>query len=115
MSLLATVCDEMGLQFTNNTALTLPQKWTDFLSMKDEELKQCKDDILKELNLDSNTVDKLWFNMHYLSLYQHFNIVRFILFAIHPHNNQNKIKKTKQNVLSVIFNSFHRTIKYAQV
>lgn len=80
MSLLSVVCDEMGLELNKDVSLQIPQKWSDFLSMKDAQLKQCKDNLLKKLNLDSNTVDKLWFNLHYLSLYQHFNIVRFILF-----------------------------------
>ena len=81
MSLLSVVCQEMGLE-TDTSSLDdkqcLPQKWNDFISMKDDELKQCKEIILQKLNIDSNTVDTLWFNMNYLSLYHHFNIVKLL-------------------------------------
>lgn len=103
MSLLSIVCDEMGLKLNKDASLQIPQKWSDFLSMKDDKLKLCKDNLLKELNLDSNTVERLWFNLHYLSLYQHFNIVRFILFIFHIESEQ------KYNVLPWIFNSFDRS------
>ena len=82
MSLLATVCSELGLTSKDTTSIDnkniLPQTWEDFMSIEQTKLKQCKQTMLKELNIDSITVDQIWFNMNYLALYNHFGIVKWV-------------------------------------
>eukprot|EP01083_Nonionella_stella_P029451 81070_1 len=82
MSLLSIVCDEMGLKHVRISSLenskTLPQTWIEFMSLNEAQSKKCQESILNTVNLDSNTVNRIWFNMHYLALYHHFNIKEHI-------------------------------------
>eukprot|EP01084_Bolivina_argentea_P092467 166343_1 len=89
MSLLSVICTEMGLEIDTSpidNKKFLPETWTDFIAMDENQFKQYREEILKQLNLDSNTVDQIWFKMHYLSLYNHFNIKDNI-----PHTMNNNI------------------------
>mmetsp|Transcript_13607 Transcript_13607/g.20536 ORF Transcript_13607/g.20536 Transcript_13607/m.20536 type:complete len:485 (+) Transcript_13607:39-1493(+) len=77
-ALLSAVCQQMSVRKPDTAWLdnlnNLPQNWNDFQSMSTVQLQQCHSAILQQLNIDSETMHTIWFHMHYLALYEHFNV-----------------------------------------